>query len=153
MQKQKGFTLIEMLVTLAILGIALATGIAFVKMPSPRLYANDLKAMIQQARFESIKRNVAVAVVWDSVAQAFTVRVNTGNDQLCSASTVIKTQPLSEYRNLTLATTMTGNGIIWLPTGQVKSCTNSFADSVTTLSDSRSTLRVVLSRAGKVSIE
>lgn len=155
MQRQQGFTLTEMLVILAVLGIALATSISFLQMPSSRLYANDIKSMIQQARFESIKRNVAVAVVWSDTAQAFEMRVNQGNDQSCTAVNRIKSQPLSEYRNLTLdSDDLPGNGLVWLPNGQVRNCNNGLMDdNEITVSDKRTTIQVVLSRAGKVSLQ
>ncbi|MGL4611866.1 MAG: pilus assembly FimT family protein [Trueperaceae bacterium] len=156
--QQRGFTLIEMLVTLAILGVALTTSVSFLQMPSARLYANDLKAMIQQARFESVRRNVAVAVVWDG--SAFSTYTNTGTTTSCPTGTTnrLLTHPLTEYRNVTLTTNLpqsgTARGIIWLPTGEIRGC-NGLAntESTITITNKSRVSIVTVSTVGRVSVQ
>ncbi len=156
--RNNGFTILEILVTLSIMGIALGLLSTF-SMPSQRsLLANDAKAMLQQARFESIKRNVAVAVVWDSTARSFKMLANTNNAMSCTATTVLQIKNAADYRNVSVTNNLSGGsvkGIIWLPNSTVRGCDGQTVDGTLLVSDTRkntqTTLRV--SSSGKVSLE
>ena len=84
-----GFTVIEMMLVVAIIGILLAVGFVQLRAPSTRLFANDLKAQLQQAKFEAVKRNAPVAVAWDGGAQSFSTRFDTAASDPCNGATVL----------------------------------------------------------------
>lgn len=64
--RKQGFSLAEVLMALAILGILLSLGFSQLKPPAARALAGSVKTVIQQARFEAIKRNRAVTVIFHS---------------------------------------------------------------------------------------
>lgn len=154
-----GFTLLEMLVVVGIMGIFLALGIPMLRPPAAYLFASDLKAMIQQARYEAIKRNTPVAVVWSSTDRTYTTRLDAANTNFantngaCTSGTVISTKQLGDYRNISISTNMPGNGIIWLPTGLARSCTTGLGNSTTTVGDGKQSYNVVTSANGRVKLE
>lgn len=154
-----GFTLLEMLIVLGIMGILFALGIPMLRPPSAYLFASDLKAMIQQARYEAIKRNTPVAIVWDSANQTYTTRLDATNtafantNSACTSGTVINTKQLKDYRNISISTNMLGNGIIWLPTGLARSCSSGAGNSTTSVGDGRQTYNVITSTSGRVRLE
>lgn len=155
MKARAGFTLLEMLVVLGIMGILMGIGVAALRPPSAYLFANDLKAMIQQARFEAIKRNVPVAVVWSSTNQTFTTRWNETNsavNQACSGSAVLNTKRLSDYRSVSVASALTQSGLVWLPSGMGTQCGGGLMSNSTSLTDGRTTYNVTISSAGRVRI-
>lgn len=154
-----GFTLLEMLIVIGVMGTLMAVGIPMLRPPSAYLFANDLKAMILQARYEAIKRNTPVAVVWNSASQSYTTRLDATNTAFanttsaCTSSTVLSTKQLSDYRNISVSTNMPGNGIIWLPTGLARSCTTGVGNSTTTVDDGRQTYKVITSAGGRIRLE
>ncbi len=157
-----GFTLLEMLVVLGILGIFFALGIPMLRPPSSYLLANDLKAMVQQARFEAIKRNTPVAVVWNSTTRTFVTRFDQTNTTFaapgsaCTNTTpegLLNTKRLDDYRNISVTTNMSGNGVVWLPTGLNRSCGGGVGNSTTTIGDGSNSYNVVISVSGRVRIE
>ncbi len=156
-----GFTLLEMLIVIGVVGILLALGIPMLRPPAAYLFASDLKAMVQQARFEAIKRNRPVAVVWDSASKTYTTRFDAANTTFSNPSsactsaspTILNTKRTSEYRNLNVSTNMSGNGIVWLPTGLPKPCGTGVLNSTTTVNDGRAKYNVVVSLGGRVKVE
>ena len=151
-----GFTLIEAIVTIAVLGTLLAVGIAMIQPPSARLFANDLRSQMQQARFEAVKRNRPVAVVWLVDNGRFETRLSTDpalNANACEGTVVLNRKATSDYRNVTVATTM-GEGIMWLPNGQARTCAGGLnVASETTVSSGDAVRRVVVNLAGRVAVE
>src|SRR5690606_33931420 len=61
----RGVSVLEIILVVAVLGIMLAVGFPRLVTPAARMYANDVKAQLEQARYEAIKRNAPVAVVYD----------------------------------------------------------------------------------------
>ncbi|MCA9840071.1 MAG: prepilin-type N-terminal cleavage/methylation domain-containing protein [Trueperaceae bacterium] len=123
--RNNGFSLVELLVTLSIVGIGLGLMSTLAKPSQRQLFANDAKAMFQQARFESIKRNVAMAVVWDESSKSLKMLANTANAMTCTATTVLQTKSVSDYRWISITNQLPGGstkGIIWLPNSTIKGC-------------------------------
>lgn len=160
MKAHAGFTLLELLIVIGIMGILMAVGIPMLRPPSAYLFATDLKAMIQQARFEAIKRNRPVAVVWNSSNQTYTTRfdetnttfANPGSACTSTGPMILNTKRASDYRNLSVATDMSGNGIVWLPTGLARGCSSGLGNSTTTVNDGKKPFYVIISTAGRVRV-
>jgi Tfp pilus assembly protein FimT len=147
-----GITLVELLVVLATLGILLSLGPLLVRAPDARLFSNDIKILIQQARHEAIKRNRPVAVLWTN--SQFTTRlaseVGPTITNACSSNTIINTKSALDYRNISV--TANNFGIVWLPNGIGQPCpSRSFGN--LTVTDGRVTRTVQLSTAGGVRIQ
>lgn len=153
---RRGFTLVEILIVLLIVGIAGAGIVSVIRTPGVRAAANSYQALIQQARLEAVKRNRPVAVVFDGSAR-FDVLVYSANTlATCAAATttMLETLMLSDYRATTVTSNMTGNGIIWLPSGHARDCNAGGAvASQTTFTDGSTTLVVDLSNGGRVEIQ
>lgn len=162
-RSQQGLTLIELLLTVTVIGILAAIGFGFTRGTSPRLLANDVRAMVQQARFEAIKRNVPVKVVWSENPPSFlTLANNPGNNIIsCDARNTkrLGVKRVSDYRNVKVfrnaALSASGfSGIVWLPSGLSRSCSGAGASNSTTVFRSGgSSIRLVISRDGRVRLE
>jgi prepilin-type N-terminal cleavage/methylation domain-containing protein len=153
--KKHGFTLVEMLVTLGVLGILLALVGFMLRVPSAQLYANDVQSMIAQARLQAIKHNRPVAVVWNSDSEAFSSQKATNStvSSACTSTTVLATKAANEYGgNLTVTHTLSGGGLVWLPSGLLSTCsglpTNTMAITITARQITR---QLSISTAGEVS--
>lgn len=158
MKIRAGFTLLELLIVIAIMGIFMALGVPMLRPPSSYLFANDVKAMIQQARFESIKRNVPVAVVWSDSAKTFTTQFHPTDSQISQAcdstgTEKLRVKNLTEYRNLNVTSAFQTSGLVWLPTGLGRQCTGGAMMNGTTITDGRVAYRIVTSSAGRVQIQ
>ena len=119
-----GFSVIEILVTLSILGVLAAIGVARLQPQSDRVFANDLQLMIQQARFEAVKKNTPVAVVWNSTDRQFETRLTPGSlaiANVCTTGQLINTKALNDYPHLSISGDLE-DGIVWLPNGSVRKC-------------------------------
>lgn len=154
--QRHGFTVIEMLIAVAIAGILLAIGVVNLQAPSARLFANDLKAQIEQARFEAIRRNAPVAVRWEAAAGRFATRLDPTSTRVqdtCDGATVLVTRQLNEYRNVTVDVSDWTGGVVWLPSGQGRTCTGAPAiGGEIEVTDGRTTRVVAVSVGGRVSI-
>jgi prepilin-type N-terminal cleavage/methylation domain-containing protein len=153
-----GFTLLELLVVLGILGILMSIGIPMLRPPSSYLFVNDLKAVIQQARYEAIKRNVPVAVVWNSTDQSFTTQFHPSDpalNQACNTTgtTILNTKRLSEYQRVSVKSAFVQNGLVWLPNGLGRQCTGAGMQNVTEITDGRVAYKVNVSAAGRITLE
>jgi prepilin-type N-terminal cleavage/methylation domain-containing protein len=154
MKASAGFTLLEMLLVLSILGILFALGIPMLRPSYAYVFASDYRAMLQQARFEAIKRNLPVAVVRDGQQYLTLVRNDAVINCTTTNSTQINIKRATEYRDVQISmsdTTGTGNGIVWLPTGLARACDNSAVVTGTAAFISRNiTARVRISQGGRV---
>lgn len=151
-----GFTLLEMLIVTGILSILMAMGVTHLRPPSAYLFTNDLKAMVQQARYEAIKRNTPVAVVWDEQAQMFTTRWNSSAPALskaCSGTEVLMTKSLKDYRPVSVASAFSQSGVVWQPSGLGVNCSGGVMSDATTLTDGKATYKLLVSAAGQIRIE
>jgi Tfp pilus assembly protein FimT len=143
-----------MLIVMAVIGILAAIGFVSLRTPGPQLFANDLRALVQQARHEAVKRNVPVAVRWDASGGRFVTTVS-ATESACGAGTELAQRSLAEYPRLTIATTFVdGEGVVWLPSGQARSCTlRAFDDAIATIGDGRTQRTVIVTLTGRVEIE
>lgn len=141
---------------LGVLGVLLGIGVTMFRPPSERLFANDLRSQLQQARFDAVKRNQPVAVVWDADARQFETRIASDpamNADVCEGTQVLNRRSANDYRALTVSTTM-GQGLVWLPNGQARTCDGGLnVASVTTISGPSAERRVIVSLAGRVAVE
>jgi prepilin-type N-terminal cleavage/methylation domain-containing protein len=149
----RGFTLIETIVVMAVISILAGIGFTFMGAgSSPRLMANDYRAMIQQARFEAIKRNLPVAVVRTGQEYRTLVKDDAAINCNTANSTQINIKRASEYRNVQISSaTGTANGIVWLPNGMARACDGSgVVTGTATFSSGSSTASVIISQGGRV---
>jgi prepilin-type N-terminal cleavage/methylation domain-containing protein len=158
MKSRHGFTLIEMLVVIAVLGVFIAIAAVNLRMPSAQLMTNDLQAFISQARLQAVKHNRPVAVTWSAANQSFSMRYNTSTSatlsNTCTSTTIIQSKSTSDYKNISISSNSSTNAMIWLPNGLLSTC-NGPATSLFKfiISDGRKTLTLSVSLAGKVIIE
>ena len=148
--------MIELLIVLAVLGVLLAIGISRFGTNSARAYSNDVKAIVQQARFEAVKRNVPIAVVWNAGNSEFrTVLGDPSSPCAPVANGVLATASHQPYRGVVVSSSFVdGDGVVWLPSGQARSCgLGPFTPSIATISDSGRSYSVTVTLTGRVTIE
>ena len=158
--RRLGVTVMEMLIVIAIAGILLGIGVVRVQPPESRLFANDVKAQIEQARYEAIRRNGPVAVVWEAGPERFATRLDPNDPTVgstCNGPLVLQSRALSDYRSVELISGASGawsGGVVWLPSGQGRTCNGGPAIGGTiTITDGRTTHVVEVSVGGRVSIQ
>jgi prepilin-type N-terminal cleavage/methylation domain-containing protein len=154
--RRAGFTLVELLIAIAIIAILSALGASRIFAPDARLFANDLRGTLEQARYEAVRRHAPVAVTWNGAAfltraQA-TTSVTALDTTICTTGTVIRTKAIADYRGISVTGGLTTNGIVWMPSGLVRTCTGADVTAVvaTVVGDGRSTLTVNVFPAGAV---
>ena len=154
---QAGFTLLEMLIVIGIMGIFLALGVPMLRPSYAYVFASDFRAMLQQARFEAIKRNLPVAVVRDGQQYVTLIKNDASINCTSTNSTQINIKRAAEYRDVQISlsdTTGTGHGIVWLPTGLARACGSSGVITGTAAFTSKNkTAKVVISQGGRVRTE
>lgn len=153
----RGFTVLELLVTIAILGIVLAIGFPQLGTPGARAFSNDLQSAVQRGRFEAVKRNNPVMVSLDTNAGRVQLRASSDNtvSGACGvAATVIVEHTTEEYRATSFSTTVAGQAIVWLPNGRPVTCTGSplIAGEVS-VSDASRTIVLDVDVGGRVSVQ
>lgn len=149
-----GFTAIELLIAMGIMGILIGIGVVALRPPASRLAAQDFQALLQEARMEAIKRNRPVSVHVDVDDGTVLVRASTLTTNVsCEGSaTQIGELEVSSYRGVAAQTTMANAQMLWLPNGRSQRCNGGLMASNTTFSDGRSAFVVAVSAAGQVSV-
>jgi prepilin-type N-terminal cleavage/methylation domain-containing protein len=156
-----GFTLVEFLVVLAVIAILAAIGVARINAPDARLFSNDLRAALEQARYEAVRRHTPIA--FTGGATGFATREPTGaldtvtkvfESGICTSGTPLRIKGLTDYRGITVTGGLSSTGVVWLPSGLPRACDGSDLPTAltTTIGDGRSTYRVILSGAGAVEV-
>ena len=154
--RERGLTAVEIIVALAILGILVGVGAARMS-PSPaRLAANTVQATVQQAKFESIRRNRPLVVILDPSTNEVHVRYSQAAGSIeCNeaVTTEVRSTDLSEYRGVRL--TANAERFVWLPNGQVRGCAGEWlaAEVVVQLDDGARSSTVVVSTGGEVTVQ
>ena len=153
-ESRRGFSVIELLIALSILGILLGIGASLIRTPSARLYANDVRALIQQARFEAVKLNRPVAIVWNETLNSFVAGVGTIDDP-CDFDAPVVTADSRAYARMTINPGFgSDDGLVWLPSGQARDCAfGTFPQTIATINDGRLTQRVTVTLTGRVTIQ
>ncbi|HET8986568.1 MAG TPA: GspH/FimT family pseudopilin [Trueperaceae bacterium] len=117
-----GFTIIEMVLTLAVLGILMGVGAMNLRPPAVRTASNSVQSFVQQARFEAIKTNRPVVVEIGVDGLTLTAARTTGANVVnCStAGAAYRTLDLTTYRGVRASSA--GLPLVWLPTGLPRAC-------------------------------
>lgn len=154
---RQGLTIIELLVVIAVLGVLLSVSVTFINPPNTRVFAGEVKAAASQSRYEAVKRNRPVAFTWDSDAREFVTRFDDASRQVpdtCDGDTVLTTKSATQYRSMAVTTDMIGGGIVWLPSGQGRTCNGApISGNTIDISDGSNSRSVTIAAGGKVSIE
>lgn len=156
-----GLTVLELLVVLAV--IAILAAIAAPRFPSraAQVYANDVRAVILQGRYEAVKRNRPIAVVWNATELEWQTLLGPP-EAPCNAGPVLLRANMTQYPRVTLEPRFApatppavGNGVVWLPNGQARACDLGLLaeETIAIISDSSVTRQVVVSIAGRVSVK
>jgi len=127
-QKNQGFSVIEMLVVIAVLGVALGIGIGYLR--SDRLAVNQaaqgLAAQVNRARLEAIKQNNYAGVCLStSGSGGYSIRVSTTVDTVCPGGTLLQNVQfgqgdLAKVRLGTPSVAVTFSGIIFDSRGMAR---------------------------------
>lgn len=152
--RSTGFTVLEIVLVVGILGVLLGIGVVALRPPAIRSYTESIRALMQQARFEAIKLNRPVLVVWDEESREFQSSVATVG-ALCSPETVLVRAAASDYGNLQVGFPEGAVSLLWLPNGQARDCQSMgpFPTLIATVSDSSQSRDVRVSITGRVTIE
>ncbi len=145
-RSQAGLTLIEVVITLAVLGVLLGIAIPNLRPPALRLATNSVQAFLQQARFDAIRLNGPVGV---SLVEGQLVTT----EGACSG-TPVRTLSMADYPQVTVS----GEAFRWSQTGQPITCAGagnpiSLNGLTYTLSDGRGSTTVRVGGGGAVSVE
>ena len=167
-QTHSGFTLIEMMVTIAVLGILVTVGIpSFQETIDKRRLAGAAEQLygdLQYARSEAIKRNANVFVTftgsgttWCYGMSATTATCNCTTANSCALDGVEKVVNQSGFRNVSMAVaSITGNNLNFEPRRGMVKKNNNAADigtgTVTFTSGSTKQLQLDIRRLGRVKI-
>jgi prepilin-type N-terminal cleavage/methylation domain-containing protein len=132
-RSQAAFTLVELLVVLAVVGVVGGLGVTRLVRPRPDILAANLQAAMQRARVEAVQRNRPVALVYDTTTQVFTTRVKgTATATGCAAATGDSdavTTGAADTPRLSVTSTMPADasaaslsGVLWQPSGLPTRC-------------------------------
>lgn len=149
-----GFTILEVLVALAIVGVLAGIGAATLREPPARLAANSYRSFLQNARHVAISRNRPVLISADAASRTISMLVaSTSAASNCEAFTSQQaTFDATEYRQVAFTTDTADGRLLWLPNGRPGHCGGGIAGTTTSFSDGKRTFSVEVSPAGQVRV-
>ncbi len=154
-----GFTILETIIAVSILGAVLSGFAVLNRTPDVRLYSDDVQAIVQQARLEAVKQNRPVAFLWDAIAGEFSTRYAPSPAAstvaaACASTTILVRRATDEYRAVNVATALPGNGLVWLPNTLLSTCAGAMTGTQTiVISNASQAITISISTAGQVTLE
>lgn len=148
---RRGFTIIELLIVLAILAACFSVALAVSRPSHAWRAARSLRVTLLRARTEAMWRGEAVSVTELAGASGFRVELAVGGH--CGTGPALFTAHLSEHPGVRLAAGLP-RGVVWLPSGSGRSCDGGGVISATIrVADHRSEVAVIISSLGRVRLE
>ena len=151
--RRAGFSLIETLVLLAVLGALLAVAAAYARPDDSRRAAESLRSAVLWGRANAIWRGVSVAVTEAPAGGGFVVRAAATPAAPCGEGTELASVRLSQHPGVRLEAGLP-RGLVWLADGSGRSCDGGGVISATVrFVGPRRAHHVVVSSLGRVRIE
>ncbi len=148
-----GFTLLEVLVAVAVIGVLATVGAAWVRPAAALRAASAARALLLTTRLEAMWTGRAVAVLPDGSRGLLTRRAATAGAAAACGGRPGPGLDLRRYGPVRVETPFR-SGIAWLPTGGARSCSGGGVISGTmVVADARTRVGVVVSSLGRVRIE
>ena len=141
MRHRSGLTVLELLITLAILGILMGVGYIAMRPNHALITAQEMQAMMRNARFEAVRRTRPVEVAWKEVdgvwtIQAYVLEPRDSNNNFditkqpkCEKDRVVGSEVFKEFSNKSSFSAAksveiaTGDyAVYWLPNGIAWHC-------------------------------
>lgn len=150
-----GFTLIEVLICLAVLGTVAGIGLTFARPANDVRAATAFKSVLLWARAEALWQGSSVSVRELPVGIGYEVRRLEQGSDACGSGEVIGRLLLAEHPGVRIAAGFGAReGVLWLPTGGGRSCDGGGVISTTiVLQSPLGASRVVVSSLGRVRVE
>ncbi len=147
-----GFTLLEVLVALAVLAIVASVAMAFARPAHAVRAANAVRGTLLWARTEAIWRGVPVSVQ-PTAGPGIALRAEAdGAAPWCAGGQQIATLRLSAYPGVALEQGLE-RGLVWLPTGGARTCSGGgVINGRIRLRDRLRAVDVVVSSLGRVRV-
>lgn len=148
-----GFSLIEVLIALAMLGVALVAGVSVARPSLEMRAATAVRSLLLQARAQAIWTGTPVAILEADGGGGFSVQAM-GPAGGCEGGSSLAALRLSEFPGVRLVDGIRAGGIYWLPGGGGRSCAGGGVISDTlVLRGDRGAAAVVVSSLGRVRLE
>ena len=150
-----GFTLLELLVGLAILSVMAGLGMTFARPANDLRAATAVKTMLLWARAEAVWHGVPVAVTELPLASGFVVRSLPSGSGDCDDGEILGRLLLADHPGVRLAAGFgVRGGIVWLASGSGRSCAGGGVISADLrLASLTGTSHVIVSSLGRVRVE
>ncbi len=148
-----GFTLVELLVAIAVAGVALGIGFLAARPSLEMRAAHAVRSLLLQARAQAVWTGASVAVVETAGGSALSMRVPE-TPSTCSGGRSLAGVRLSQFPGVRLVDGLRAGGVFWLPSGGGRSCAGGGVISDTLLlRGPRGSAAVVVSSLGRVRVE
>ncbi len=149
-----GFTLAEVLVVLAVLGVAASLGLASAR-PSPEgRAARAVRSLFVQARVLAMWSGAPVAVVELPGGAGFAAGRVAAGEGGCGAGEALAAVRLRDFPGVDVVQGLWSGGLYWLPSGSGRACGGGGVVSGTVvLRGPRGAASVIVSSLGRVRVE
>lgn len=152
---RSGFTLIEVLVCLAVVSVLLGIGFSLARPTFDHRAATATRSLLLWARAEAIWRGAPVAVTELPLGAGFIARLLPAGTSDCDAGDAAGSMLLVDHPGVRITQGFGGRrGIVWLATGSGRSCSGGgVISSDLRLAGLTGASHVVISSLGRVRVE
>jgi len=150
----RGFTLVEALLVLAVLGVLAGLGVVTARPALEMRAARAVRALLLHARVEAMWTGAPVAVVELPGGAGLAARASGAVPVCDSGGRTLATVRLRDFPGVTLARGLRSGGLYWLPSGSGRDCDGGGVISGTLeLRGPFGSAAVVVSSLGRVRVE
>ena len=148
-RRRAGVTLLEILLTMAVLSVLSGIGFTSLRSPDASLYARHASEVLGEARFHAVARTADVVSYWDADAGALVLRESDGS---CATDGPLVARALvSDFPRATVdAAAFTP--VLWRPNGLPSFCGATPAATRLVVRDGRTERTVQLDLVGEVTV-